>query len=268
MATVLDNIVAAKRAEVTRRKERVLLETLKERISTQPTPLAFANALRGDKVRLIAEVKKASPSRGLLRADFDPVALATTYAENGAAAVSVLTDSHFQGTLEHMAAVKEALLPRRVPVLRKDFILEPYQVYEARAWGADAILLIVAILEPQQLSQLLALAGELSLGCLIEVHNEEELDVALQVDAQVIGINNRDLHTFKTDLSVTERLAPRIPSAKTIVSESGIHTMEDVSRVRRAGVHAVLVGEALVTVSDVAAKVRELASIKVERSPT
>jgi indole-3-glycerol phosphate synthase len=268
MATILDNIIAAKRAEVTRKKERVPLETLKERIATQPTSLAFADALRGDRVRLIAEAKKASPSRGLLRPDFDPVTLATTYAENGAAAVSVLTDSHFQGTLEHMAAVKEALLVRHVPVLRKDFILEPYQVYESRAWNADAILLIVAILEPRQLSQLLGLARELSLGCLVEVHNEEELDAALQANSEVIGINNRDLHTFKTDLSVTERLAPRITPNKTLVSESGIHTPKDVARVCRAGVYAVLVGEALVTASDVAAKVRELASIKAERSPT
>ena len=261
MAIVLEDIVAAKRREVGEREARVPLAVLKERVAACSPPLDFLHALKGDGVRLIAEVKKASPSRGVLRADFDPVSLACTYAENGAAAVSVLTDSHFEGCLEHLAAVKEALMPLRVPVLRKDFILEPYQVFESRAYGADAILLIVAILQQEELSRLLALAAEFGMECLVEVHDEKELDVALQEGAEVIGVNNRDLRTFDTDLSVTERLAPRIPRAKTIVSESGIATGEDVARVRRVGADAVLVGEALVTAEDVAAKVRELTSL-------
>lgn len=261
MATILEDIVAAKRREVAERKARVPLAALEEHVATCPAPLDFLHALQGDGVRLIAEVKKASPSRGVLRADFDPVSLAHTYAQNGAAAVSVLTDSHFKGCLEHLAAVKEALLPLCVPVLRKDFILEPYQVFESRAYGADAILLIVAILQWEELSRLLALTTELGMGCLVEVHHEEELDVALEAGADVIGINNRDLRTFNIDLSVTERLAPRVPRCKTIVSESGIATQEDVARVQRAGAHAVLVGEALVTAEDVATRVRELASL-------
>jgi len=258
MATLLEDIVAAKRREVAERKARVPLAILEERVATCPAPLDFLHALQGDGVRLIAEVKKASPSRGLLRADLDPVSLACTYAENGAAAVSVLTDSHFEGCLEHLAAVKKALLPLHVPVLRKDFILEPYQVFESRAYGADAILLIVAILQREEFSRLLALSTELGMGCLVEVHDEEELTVALEGGAGIIGINNRDLWTFKTDLSVTERLAPRVPRCKTIVSESGITDREDVARVQRAGAHAVLVGEALVTAEDVAARVRGL----------
>ncbi|MDP3062863.1 MAG: indole-3-glycerol phosphate synthase TrpC [Chloroflexota bacterium] len=258
MPTILDEIVAAKRREVARQKREVPPEALEQRLAAQSAPLNFSGALWGDRVRLIAEVKKASPSRGLLRADFDPVALATTYAENGAAAVSVLTDPRFQGTLEHLAVVKSALQPRGVPVLRKDFILDAYQVHEARAYGADAILLIVAILSPDSLKELLRAAERFWMQCLVEVHDERELDVAVAAGAEVIGINNRDLHTFKTDLSVTERLAPRIPKGKIIVSESGIFTRDDVRRVGRLGVHAVLVGEALVTARDVAAKVRDL----------
>ncbi len=258
MPTILDDIVAAKRQEIARQKREVPPEALEQRIAAQPAPLNFSGALWGDRVRLIAEVKKASPSRGLLRADFDPVALATTYAENGAAAVSVLTDARFQGTLEHLAAVKSALQPRGVPVLRKDFIFDAYQVHEARAYGADAILLIAAILSPDSLKELLRAAERLWMQCLVEVHDEQELDVAVAAGAEVIGINNRDLHTFKTDLSVTERLAPSIPKGKIIVSESGIFTRDDVRRVGRLGVHAVLVGEALVTAKDVAAKVRDL----------
>lgn len=258
MPTILDEIVAAKRRELERQERDVPLEALERRIAAQPAPLNFSGALWGDRVRLIAEVKKASPSRGLLRADFDPVALATTYADNGAAAVSVLTDPRFQGTLEHLVAVKGALLAKGVPVLRKDFILDAYQVHEARACGADAILLIAVILPPDSLKGLLALAQRFWMQCLVEVHDERELEAALAAGAEVIGINNRDLHTFKTDLSVTERLASKVPKGKVIVSESGIFTREDARRVGRLGVHAVLVGEALVTAKDVAAKVRDL----------
>ena len=259
MSTILDDIVAAKREELGQRIAEVPLADLERCMEDQPPPLNLSGALVGDGMRLIAEVKKASPSRGLLCPNFDPVKLAETYVNNGAAAVSVLTDRHFQGTLDHMAAVKRALGPHRTPVLRKDFIVDPYQVYEARAWGADAILLIVSTLTPQKLEELVSLAGRLWMQCLVEIHSREELQVALDAGAEIIGINNRDLNTFRTDLSVTQELAPLVPNDKVVVSESGITSGEDVLMLRRTGVHAVLVGEALVTAADIASKVRELA---------
>ena len=259
MPTILDDIVAAKRGELERQRSEVPLEALEQRIATQPRPLNFSGALLGDRVRLIAEVKKASPSRGLLCPDFDPVRLANAYVENGAAAISVLTDPRFQGTLDHLAEVKHAVLSQGTPVLRKDFIFDPYQVYEARACGADAILLIVAILTPQKIAELLTLSRRFWMQCLIEVHTQEELEIALDAGAEIIGINNRDLRTFHTDLSVTEELARLMPRGKVVVSESGISVREDMLKLRRLGVHAALVGEALVTAPDVGAKVRELA---------
>ena len=259
MATILEEIVAAKKVEVEEQKRLAPLEALEEQIKGLPTPLNLSGALLGDRVRLIAEVKKASPSRGLLAPSFDPEVLAKTYVNNGAAAVSVLTDPRFQGTLEHLAVVKKATNPNRTPVLRKDFIFDPYQVYEARAHGADALLLIVAVLSQEQLVGLLSLCQELWVQALVEVHDETELARALDAGAETIGINNRDLHTFETDLSVTERLAGRVPRGKVIVSESGIFTAADVARLRGSRVNAVLVGEALVTAPDVGDKARELA---------
>jgi indole-3-glycerol phosphate synthase len=259
MATILDDIVAAKREELEQGKSEVPIEALERRISAQPRPLNFSGALLGDQVRLIAEIKKASPSRGLLSPDFDPVALADTYAENGAAAISVLTDPRFQGTLDHLASVKEVVQARGIPVLRKDFLFDPYQVYEARACGADAVLLIVSILTPQKLADFLSLGRELGMECLVEVHTPEELQAALDAGAEIIGINNRDLRTFHTDLAVTRELAQLVPKGKVIVSESGISTEEDMRDLKDLGVNAALVGEALVTAPDVGAKVRELA---------
>ena len=259
MATILDEIVASKRREVEESKGREPLEALEERIASQPPALNLSGALLGDRVRLIAEVKKASPSRGLLAPDFDPVRLATTYVDNGAAAVSVLTDPRFQGTLEDLAAVKAALAPSGAPVLRKDFTFDPYQVYEARAHGADAILLIVSILSPADLKHLLALARRFWMQCLVEVHAPDELETALEASAEIIGINNRDLRTFHTSLSVTEELVPRVPRGKVVVSESGISQPDHMRALRRLGVHAALVGEAIVTAPDVGARVRELA---------
>ena len=259
MATILDDIVAAKREELQVQRAEVPLEALERRIAEQPRPLNLSGALLGDRVRLIGEVKKASPSRGLLCPDFDPVRLATTYAENAAAAISVLTDPRFQGTLEHMEAVKQAVAAQGTPVLRKDFIFDPYQVHEARAHGADALLLIVAVLDPDQLTELLALSRQFWMQCLVEVHTHGELETALAAGAEIIGINNRDLRTFTTNLSVTRELAPNIPRGKVVVSESGIDSREDILGLRELGVHAVLVGEALVTAVDVGAKVRELA---------
>jgi len=258
---VLERIVARVRAEL--EPSRLPLSDLEQRLQAQAPPLDLAAALRGPWPRLIAEVKRASPSRGLLRANLDPVSLATTYVDNGAAAVSVLTEAHyFQGSLHHLEAIRHALDGRpqgRVPLLRKDFIIDPYQVYQARACGADAFLLLVAILEPPQLRHLLHLGHELGMQALVEVHTRQELEIALEAGARLIGINNRDLHTFQVDLAVTERLCPLVPRGRVVVSESGIATRADVERVARAGAHAVLVGEALVTAPDVAARVRELA---------
>ena len=258
MPTILDEIVAAKKTELVSQKKTVPLERLLEQITGQPAPIDFAGALRGDSIRLIAEVKKASPSRGLLCPDFDPVRLADAYTSHGAAAISVLTDPRFQGELEHIRRIKESGASRQAPVLRKDFIFDPYQVYEARAAGADALLLIVAILTAEQLPDLLVLSQQLAMRCLVEVHDESELDRALDAGAEVVGINNRDLRTFQTDLSVTMNLAPRFPSGKILVSESGINSQDHLRQLAAVGVNAVLVGEALVTATDVSAKVREL----------
>ena len=265
--TILDQILEAKRRELERRQREEPLVSLEQRAREMPLPLNLSGALMGPGVRLIAEVKKASPSRGLLCPDFDPVALARTYAENGAAAISVLTEvDHFQGSLEHLSQVKSAVSDARLPVLRKDFIFNPYQVYEARAHGADAFLLIVAMLEPAQLQELLNVARSLWLQCLVEVHSEHELEMALEAGAEVIGINHRDLKTFDMDLSLSEHLRPLIPQGKIVVAESGISSREDVARMKKAGVNAVLVGEALVTAPDVAAKVRELLGYEKHRN--
>ena len=258
MPNILDKIIFAKQQELIKSKVQFPLEELKECITVKPVPLNFSGALMGDAVRIIGEVKKASPSKGILRSNFDPVDLAATYANNGAAAVSVLTDIHFEGTLNHMQEVKKALLPISVPVLRKDFIFDPYQVYEARAYGADAILLIASLLTSESISQLLALAHEFWIQCLVEIHNENDLKKALDAGAEIIGINNRNLNTFETDISATEQLVPHIPSGKIVVSESGIHNPKDIYELKKLRVNAALVGEALVTSKDVAAKVREL----------
>lgn len=271
MATILDEIVAAKREALPAAKAAVPLTELERRIAGLPAPLNLSGALMGGDVRLIAEVKKASPSKGLLRADFDPAALARAYAESGAAAISVLTDPHFQGTLEHLAAVKEAVAPHSTPVLRKDFLVDPYQLHEARAHGADATLLIVAVLGPAGLREMLDAARGLWLQCLVEVHDEAEMATAVEAGAEIIGINNRDLRTFHTDLAVTEALARSVPRGRIVVSESGISTRDDMLRLGGLGVHAALVGEALVTSADPGARVRELLGAatapSAERSP-
>ncbi len=256
--TVLDRIVADKREEVAAAQPRVPFAELKERLPQAPPPRPFAEALRGDSVRLIAEVKKASPSRGLLREQFDPLALARAYAEAGAAAVSVLTDEpHFQGSLDHLASIR-AEIPEGPPLLRKDFLFDHYQLYEARVHGADAVLLIAAVLNSALLAQLIGLAQALEMDALVEVHDELELERALMASATLIGVNNRDLRTFEVDLATTERLRPLIPPEVTVVAESGILARADVERLQALGVHAVLIGEALVTAPDPARKIREL----------
>jgi indole-3-glycerol phosphate synthase len=254
---ILDSIVADKMNELERQQEAVPLAELKAAIEHQPPPLDFAAALAGDSIRLITEVKKASPSKGVLHADLDPARLADAYASAGAAAISVLTESrYFQGSLENLAAIR-AHLPD-MPLLRKDFILKPYQVFESRASGADALLLITAILDDAGLKELLSLSHDLGMSCLVEVHNEAELKRALACPAKIIGINNRDLKTMSVDLAVTRRLRPLIPPDRIVVSESGIKGPDDIRKMRGWGVDAILVGEALVTAGDVKARIKEL----------
>ena len=256
---ILKEIVAAKRLEVESLKAEMPVAQLERRIEAQKPALNLAGALMGDSVSVLAEVKKASPTAGLLTDNFDPAALARDYADNGAAAVSVLTNAaHFQGSIRDLEAVHEAVNSTGTPVLRKEFVFDDYQVYESRAYGADAILLIVSILTPHRLRELMDLARRFWMQCLVEVHDDEELRQALDAGAEIVGINNRDLRTFTTDLEVTERLAPSIPADKIIVSESGISRREHVLRVGRAGAHAVLVGEALVAADDPGAKLRSL----------
>ena len=265
MPNILDEIVAAKTEELAQQELSVPVEALIDKIASQPPAVSLSGALKAGGVRLIAEVKKASPSRGLLRPDFDPVDLARTYSANGASAISILTDPRFQGELDHIVQVKAASAHLQgqsgtAPVLRKDFILDPYQVHEARATGADAILLIVAILTLSQIKEYLQLARSLGMDCLVEVHDPNEVQVALDAGAEIIGINNRDLRTFVTDLQVTRDLALLIPQDKVLVSESGIHSPDDLRDLSAYGVNAVLVGESIVTSGDVAQKVRELSS--------
>jgi indole-3-glycerol phosphate synthase len=256
--TILDKILVTKKREITRHKKTVHLSCLMECIARRKAPLAFNSALKGDGIKLIAEVKKASPSKGILRPYFDPMALAKTYADNGAAAISVLTDAeYFQGSPEHLAAIRQTV---NLPLLRKDFIYDEYQIYESAAYGADALLLIVAILEPKHLEKMMAVSRSLGLGCLVEIHNEDELKIALDSGAEIIGINNRNLNTFEVDINTTQRLLPFIPEDKIIVSESGISRREDVKMLKGWGVDAVLVGEALVTAKNIAKKLKELMS--------
>ena len=254
---ILDRIVAAKKRELAQVRERVTLPDLERRIAGRAAPLDFAAALRRPGVGIIAEVKQASPSRGLLCPDFDPVRLATAYAAGGAAAVSVLTETdHFQGSVDHLAAVRAAPGLAGTPLLSKDFLFDGYQIHEARASGADAVLLIVAMLDDVQLEGMLGLASELGMQCLVEVHDAAETQRAVAVGAGIIGINNRDLNTFEVDLGTTERLRPLVPWDQIVVSESGIRDRSDVERLLGWGVDAALIGEALVTAPDVAARLR------------
>ena len=253
---MLDKIVADKKEELEHHKKAVPLSELEASIAQRAGMLDFANALKEEGVSIIAEVKKASPSKGVLCHDFNPVALARTYADNGAAAISVLTESkYFQGNLDHLSEIREAV---ETPLLRKDFIFDPYQVYESRAYGADALLLIVAILEQEQLDELSTLSHSLGLNCLVEVHNESEVERALRSGAQIIGINNRDLKTFQVDIGTTQRLRALIPEDRIVVSESGISSRRDIDNLKSWGIDAALVGEALITAGDIAAKMREL----------
>jgi len=256
---ILDQIVKDNLEELEAKKRSFPLEELRRVASEQSPPLDFASALVGDRIQLIAEVKKASPSKGVIQPDFNPVEIAQTYASNGASAISVLTEGrYFQGSLDHLRDIRNALGNKGLPLLRKDFLYDPYQIYESRAYGADSLLLIVAILTPEKLEELLRLSHELNMSCLVEVHNEAELEIALSSQARIIGINNRDLGSFTVDITTTKRLRPLIPAGRIVVSESGIKDSSDMQKMRQWGVDAVLIGESLMSAPDIAAKMKEL----------
>ena len=257
--TVLDRILARKVEEIAERKADVSLAEMKRQAQDAAHyPRDMARALRKDRVALIAEVKRASPSKGILVADFAPVMLGVIYDQNGASAISVLTDEDFfMGSLDYLRAVREAV---RVPVLRKDFIIDPYQVYEGRAAGADAMLLIAAALSDSQLYGLHALTAELGMSALVEVHNEVEMERALKLNARLIGINNRDLRTFEVDLGTTARLSRMVGDDVILVAESGIRNSDDAKRMGELGADAILVGESLVRSNDMVQLVRALSS--------
>jgi indole-3-glycerol phosphate synthase len=256
MAEFLADIVEHVRAVIKQRQGQTPLEALHDRALYHEPTKGFARWLTGGTRRIIAEVKRSSPSRGLIRADFDPVEIARDYASHGASAISVLTEEHFfQGSLAYLEEIKAAVA---VPLLRKDFIVDPYQLTEARSYGADAILLIAALLEPRVMRDLREQATALSLDSLVEVHNEKELEGALEAGAEIIGINNRDLKTFEVGLATTERLAPRIPAGTPSVCESGIDHPEQIRQVESWGIHTFLIGESLMRAPSPGKKLEEL----------
>jgi indole-3-glycerol phosphate synthase len=254
---VLNRIIDHKRGEVAEAKRVRPVEGLQDQLDSAPPVRDFTAALRAkNDVALIAEVKKASPSAGIIRADFDPVAIAQTYERHGAACLSVLTDEHFfQGHLDFLRAVRQAV---QIPVLRKDFIIDRYQVVEARAAGADCILLIAECLDDCHLRDLYFFASELGMESLIEIYDPENLNRVLKLDPALVGVNNRDLRSMVTDLDHTLRLAPRMPESTLLVSESGIRTRADVDRLRAGGARAMLVGETLMRSTDIGRAVDEL----------
>jgi indole-3-glycerol phosphate synthase len=254
---ILDDIIANKRAELLETKSRAPLAEIKSKAADAGPTRGFGKALAGGAgVRLIAEVKKASPSKGVIREDFEPIRIARIYEESGASCLSVLTEKkYFQGELEYLGRIRKTVT---LPLLRKDFIVDEYQIHEARAAGADAILLIAACLEREQLEDYLGIARGLGLDTLVEAHTYKELDKALIAGAKLVGINNRDLATFTVSLQTTLDLLKDIPDDRTVVSESGIRTRDDVVKLQEAGVDAVLVGESLMREKDLGKKVKEL----------
>lgn len=254
---ILSRIIEEKRRVVEEAKRSKPQEELIKEIKNFSVKSQFKkNISRPHHINLIAEIKKASPSKGILRGDFNPVKIAITYQANGASAISILTDERFfEGKLDYIKKARENV---SIPILRKDFFIDEYQIYETVAAGAEAILLISEILSIAEMTKFYDIATELGLDCLVEVHNEEDIEKALAIDAAIIGINNRDLHTFKVDLGVTQRLIRLIPQNKIIVSESGIKCYEDVMFLKSLGVNAVLIGETFMEADDIAAKMKEI----------
>ena len=256
MAEILTTIAAHVRGVVERRRRETPSSALRDRALYGAPTRGFAHALTGARRHIVAEVKKASPSKGLIRSDFNPIAIAKDYAAGGASAISVLTEERFfQGDLQYLEQIHGAVT---VPLLRKDFILDPYQIDEAKSYGADAVLFIAAMLEPNVMREMREQAGELKMDALVEVHTEQELAAAIEAGAQLIGINNRDLNTFKVSLGTTERLAPLVPQNTPAVCESGIDSLAQIRHVEKLGIHAFLIGEALMRASQPGQKLREL----------
>ena len=257
MTDILETIISRKREEIAAAKDRHSLAELEHKLAEAPPVRDFVAALKNaEGLGLVAEIKKASPSAGIIRADFDPVQIARIYAESGAHCLSVLTDEpFFQGHLDYLVQVRDAVT---LPVLRKDFLLDPYQILEARAAGSDCVLLIAECLDDASLSELYSKAQNLGMSALVEIYDPENLERVLKLDPPMIGINNRNLKTFVTDLDHTLRLCPRIPADCLIISESGIRSRDDVLRLASAGVRGMLVGEILMRSDPIAAKVREL----------
>lgn len=254
---ILDDIITYKREEVPLKKKTVPLASLEQKIKSSKPTKVFSQSLVSDaNVSLIAELKKASPSKGVIRDNFDPLPLAKKCVAAGASALSVLTDEkYFQGSLQYLEIVAAEI---DVPLLRKDFIIDEYQIVEARAFGADAVLLMASVLDSVQLEEYIKLSHSYGMQCLVEVHTRKELGKVLELEPEIIGINNRNLDDFSIDIKTTEELIKAVPKGKIIVSESGIFTNDDILYLKNIGVNAVLVGESIMTVPDVEAKIKEL----------
>ncbi len=262
---ILDDIILNKTTEVKESKNSLPLELVIERIKNALPPRNFFSAIKPDgDLKIISEVKHASPSKGIFRDDFDPVQIAKSYSAGGASAISVLTDEkYFKGSLSYLKNIRAEV---ETPLLRKDFIIDPYQVYEARLFGADAILLIVAALNQSILKELLDLTHFLDMDAIVEVHDEVELDRALDANARIIGINNRDLRTFDVDLNVSINLSKKVSGDKIVIAESGISSIEDIDRLRGEGVHVFLIGETFMKAPDPGQKLKELISSSTYRN--
>ena len=253
---ILQKIVENKREEVARQKEILPLGELRQMLADRPPTRDFGGAIRNRDCAVIAEVKRSSPSKGRIREDFDPVGIAGIYEDNGASAISILTErKFFEGKAAYIPQIGRTV---NLPLLRKDFIIDPYQINETRVLGADALLLIARILEAGELREFLGLASELGLAALVEVHDEADVEKAISSGARIVGINNRDLETFRTDIETSIRLARRIPKGVTVVSESGINSRGDIERLMGGGIHAFLIGESLMRQQDIGKKLREL----------